>query len=303
MPPEEDRQGPPICDYEGSDYQTTFWDEAEREYEDRAEAIALGRLLPSAGSLLLETGAGAGRNTPRYTGFNHIVLLDYSLTQVQQARQRLGADQHYTFVVGDAYNLPFVSGLFDTGSLIRVIHHMADAPGALREQRRALRPDGTLILEFASKRHLKSIARYALGRQSWSPFSREPVEFAELNFDFHPAAMRQWLSDAGFRIERQLTVSHFRINALKRLLPVDILVKMDSAAQLTGDLWQLSPSVFVRARASSPGSEALPGQFFRCPVCAGDLPGDPRLKPAPAEVACPSCGRRWEVRDGVYIFK
>jgi SAM-dependent methyltransferase len=303
MPPEEDRQRPPICDYEGSDYQTKFWDQAEREYEDRVEAVALRRLLPPGGRLLLETGAGAGRNTPRYTGFDHLVLLDYSLTQIQQARRRLGADLRYTFVVGDAYNLPFVSGLFDTASLIRVIHHMADAPQALGSQRRILRPEGILILEYASKRHLKSIARYALGRQSWSPFGREPVEFAELNFDFHPAAMREWLSAAGFSVERQLTVSHFRLGLMKRLLPVGILVKMDSAAQLTGDLWQLSPSVFVRARASSPGPDAGPSQFFRCPDCGGDLPGDPRSGETPGEILCPSCGRRWPVQEGIYIFK
>ena len=37
---------PPVCNYEGSDYQTSFWDQGGREYEDRTEAIALRRLLP-----------------------------------------------------------------------------------------------------------------------------------------------------------------------------------------------------------------------------------------------------------------
>ena len=77
---------PPVCDYEGSDYQTTFWEQGERDYEDQAEAVALKRLLPVSGKLLLEIGAGAGRNTPRYNGFERIVLLDYSRTQLQQAR-------------------------------------------------------------------------------------------------------------------------------------------------------------------------------------------------------------------------
>ena len=31
---------PPVCDYEGSDYQTSFWDEGGRAYEDKAEEIA-----------------------------------------------------------------------------------------------------------------------------------------------------------------------------------------------------------------------------------------------------------------------
>jgi SAM-dependent methyltransferase len=303
MPPEEEDKTPPVCNYEGSDYQTTFWDQGDRLYEDQSEAIALSRLLPQGGDLLLEVGAGAGRNTPRYTGYKHIILLDYSLTQLQQARSRLGQDFRAIYVVADAYNLPFVDGLFDTSTMIRTIHHMADAPRALAGQRAVLQPGGIFILEYASKRHLKAIARYALGRQSWSPFSREPVEFAALNFDFHPAAMRDWLSAAGFLIERQITVSHFRIGLLKQLIPTSVLVKMDSLAQLSGNLWQLTPSVFVRARADNRGVKAPAGQFFRCPACRGPLPGDPRHEPPPAQIACPACGRTWEIADGIYIFR
>ena len=58
----------PVIDYEGSNYQTSFWKEGGREYEDRCEQIALKRLFPDQGDLLLEIGAGAGRNTPRYKG-------------------------------------------------------------------------------------------------------------------------------------------------------------------------------------------------------------------------------------------
>ena len=56
---------PPVCDYEGSDYQSTFWDTGGREYEDQVEALALRRLLPRSGTLMLEIGAGAVRNNPR----------------------------------------------------------------------------------------------------------------------------------------------------------------------------------------------------------------------------------------------
>jgi hypothetical protein len=75
------------------------------------------------------------------------------------------------------------------------------------------------------------------------------VEFARLNFDFHPRAVRSWLGAAGFRVRRTLTVSHFRLPLLKRIVPLPVLVGLDSLAQLTGGLWQLSPSVFVLAEA------------------------------------------------------
>ncbi|MEP7356730.1 MAG: class I SAM-dependent methyltransferase, partial [Anaerolineales bacterium] len=109
-------QRPPVCDYEGSDYQQTFWDTGQRAYEDQSEARALKAMLPPAGRLLLELGAGAGRNTPRYAGFERIVLLDYSTTQLQQAQARLGAGPRYIYVAADAYALPFVPGLFDAAT-------------------------------------------------------------------------------------------------------------------------------------------------------------------------------------------
>ena len=38
-------QRPPVCDYEGSDYQQTFWDTGQRAYEDLSEARAYASRL------------------------------------------------------------------------------------------------------------------------------------------------------------------------------------------------------------------------------------------------------------------
>lgn len=287
---------PPVCSYEGSDYQTSFWDQGGRQYEDRTEAVALKRLLPAGGKLMLELGAGAGRNTPRYAGFERIVVLDYSRTQLEQAQQRLGTSDKYIYVAADVYRLPFVDGLFDGATMIRVLHHMADAPRALAQVRNAMQPGGVFILEFANKLHLKSILRYWLGRQKWSPFTLEPVEFVELNFDFHPRAVRQWLGGLGFKIERTLTLSHFRMGLLKRLVPTGMLVFFDSLFQWTGAWWQLTPSVFVRAVAQ--GGTSAAGGFFKCPQCGGTS-----LREGPGGLECPGCGNRWELRDGIYDFR
>ena len=289
---------PPVCDYEGSDYQNSFWEQGERDYEDRVEAIALGRLLPERGKLLLEVGAGAGRNTLRYTGFERIVLLDYSRTQLEQAQERLGKSERFFYVAADVYNLPFVPGLFDAVTMIRVLHHMADAPQALSQIRQVMQPGGTFILEFANKRNLKAILRYILRRQEWSPFSLSPVEFAPLNYDFHPRAVSAWLGKCGFMVQRRLTVSHFRLPQLKRLVPLGFLVACDSVMQLTGNWWQLTPSVFVKTRAVGDSPVAAPGSFFRCPVC-GHFP----LEETPESVDCSSCGRRWSIHEGVYDFR
>jgi SAM-dependent methyltransferase len=297
---------PPICNYEGSDYQTSFWDQGGREYEDRTEAIALKRLLPSKGRDLLELGAGAGRNTPRYSRFDRIFLLDYSRTQLEQAQQRLGTSKKYIYVAADAYRLPFVDGLFDVVTMIRMLHHMADAPKALEQVKKVLRSDGVFILEYANKLNLKAIGRYLLGRQKWSPFSLEPVEFVKLNFDFHPKAIRIWLKDLGFTIEKTLALSHFRVGFLKRHVPTNLLVSMDSMLQWTGGLWQLTPSIFVRAckTAKNPhGVEtrptfANPMQIFKCPEC-----GYYGLEDHKSYIECLDCSKRWEVKDGIYDFR
>jgi ubiquinone/menaquinone biosynthesis C-methylase UbiE len=293
---------PPVCSYEGSDYQSSFWEKGGRAYEDACEALALKKLLPARGSHLLELGAGAGRNTPRYTGYDQITLLDYSRTQLEQARARLGDSPRYKFVAADVYRLPFVQGAFDGATMIRTLHHMKDAPAALSQVRRVLSEDATFILEYANKRNLKSMLRYLLGKQKWSPYTAEPVEYLELNFDFHPAAIRQWMKSAGFKIERTITVSHFRVGFLKRTIPTGMLAFFDSLAGLTGNWWQWTPSVFLKSAALGiPSSAGLiktqPTGGFACPACQTPL------KDTPPEIHCPKCGKHYPVKDGIYDFR
>jgi ubiquinone/menaquinone biosynthesis C-methylase UbiE len=237
----------PVCDYEGSDYQERFWEQQDRAYEDGAEAAALKRLLPIAGEYLLEVGAGAGRHTARYTGFQRVALLDYSLSQLKLARARLGTGEGYDFVVADVYHLPFTADAFDAATMIRTFHHMAQPQAALASVRSVLRSRASFVLEFANKRNLKAILRWLGRRQSWDPFDQEPVEFVELNYNFHPKAVGRWLRQAGFAIERQLAVSHFRLPLVKSLVPTRVLVAADSALQPTGSWMRYSPSIFVLA--------------------------------------------------------
>jgi len=299
----EPKNTPPVCNYEGSDYQTSFWDQGGREYEDRTEAIALKRLLPKGGRLMLELGAGAGRNTPRYLGFDRIVLNDYSRTQLEQAQKRLGKSDKYIYVAADVYRLPFVDGLFDGATMIRVLHHMADAPKALKQIRNVMSPNGTFILEFANKLNFKAILRYLLGRQKWSPFTLEPVEFVELNFDFHPKAVQNWLKRLGFSVERVLTLSHFRVGILKRIIPTGVLVFFDSIFQWTGVLLQYTPSVFVKAVGGNQDAQPMNRvlsvlEFFKCPDC-----GHSPLTDKSDYLECSSCKKKWEFKNGIYDFR
>lgn len=288
---------PPVCDYEGSDYQKSFWAQGGREYEDRVEAVAIKRLLPERGQRLLEVGAGAGRNTERYAGYKRIVLLDYSRTQLLQARDRLGDHERYCYVAGDVYQLPFAGGVFDGATMIRTLHHMAEPQRALEQVHAVMASEGIFILEYANKRNLKAILRWLFGQQDWNPFGPESVEFATLNFDFHPQSVRDWLAAAGYDLQRQLTVSYLRHPLLKQTIPTSLLVGIDSVLQWTGTIWQGSPSVFTRSRVVS-GSTRQTGAFWKCPVCQSTA-----MEDSDEGVHCTVCGLLWPKEDGIYNFK
>ena len=294
---EEERR---ICNYEDTDYRGDFWEGQGRDYEDLAERIALRRMLPHQGRRLADLGGAFGRLSEFYEGYDQVVLMDYSLSLLRQAQARLGRDGRMVYVAANLYSLPFADSAFDAAMMVRVMHHIEDVAAALAEIGRCLAGSGTFVLEFASKRHLKGIVRYALRAQRWSPFDRAPYEFAPMHFDLHPAWMRARLAEAGFHVKHQRTVSHFRLAALKRLIPPAILAALDGVCQPTGRWWQLTPSVFAQclAPAANAGEIAPADRLFRCPACGG-----PKLEASAEALDCRGCGRRWGIEDGIYNFK
>jgi len=288
---------PDILDYEGSTYRTDFWEGKGRDYEDRVERIAIHRLLPPTGQRILDVGAGFGRYTDEFSGYRQIVLLDYSRSQLEYAHQHYG-DEGYLYVAADVYNMPFAAGVFDAAVMLRVLHHMQDAPAAIQSVRRLMRQRGVFVLEFANKQNLKAIARWLLRRQDWNPFDTQPVEFVKLNFDFHPRFVRDALTHGGYAPGRTLAVSHFRLGLLKRIVPTGLLVALDALFQPSGALFQLTPQVFIRNEAVGDDELAPEGAFWRCPKCGGyDLSnmGD--------HLKCGGCKTRWGKVNGVWDFK
>lgn len=293
-----DEDKTPVCDYEGSDYRHRFWEGQGRRYEDSVERIALRQLLPPSGDTLIDLGAGFGRLAAEYGGYRRVVLFDYSRSLLREAQDRLGGDPRFIYVAGNWYNMPFISGLFETMVQVRTLHHAADVPALFSELARIARPGGAYVLEFANKRNLKAIARYLLRRQHWSPFAPAPVEFVELNFVFLPRWINERLRAAGFTPQQTRTVSHFRLGLLKRLVPTAVLTTADRSLQPTGKWVQLTPSVFIRSAHPTAGDSAAPENFFACPVCHTALTAD-----GESPLQCAGCGREWGVDDGLYDFK
>lgn len=290
---------PPIIDYEGSSYRRAFWEGQGREYEDLAERAALRRLLPPVGGVLIDAGAGFGRLAGLYDGYNRIILMDYSLSLLQEARQLWGHDPRFRFVAASIYRMPFADDLADAVVMVRVMHHLQAPALALAEIRRVLRPGQTFVLEYANKRHLKAILRFLLRRQRWNPFTHEPYEFVPLNYDFHPAWMQAQLRQVGLLPEQELAVSTFRLNAIKRRVTAARLAAWDARlARLLAAL-RLSPSLFVRCRNTKSGAPPPPnGVWLHCPAC-----GATAWDETSTRLTCRACGRVWPVVDGIYDFR
>jgi hypothetical protein len=196
------------------------------------------------------------------------------------------------------YRLLFAPGAFDIVTMVHTLHRAADAPRVLQGTAEILAPGGTLVLEFANKRNLKAMLRYLAGRQVWSPWDREPVEFVELNFDFHPAWVEERLREAGLKVRERRAVSTFRVGLLKRMVPTAVLVALDRLLQPPGGLAPVSPSVFVRCEAEGDGTSAVEGALFRCTAC-----GSTALKEAEIGLACDNCGAGYPLRDRIYDFR
>lgn len=298
---------PPVIDYEGSQYRTDFWEGQGRQYEDAAERLALQELLPAQGRRIVELGAGYGRLADLYLGYEQIVLFDYSRTLLQEAAAQRGDDPRFVFVAGNLYDLALATGAMDTVVMVRVMHHLADVPRALTQIRRVMHRESAAVLEYANKRNLKALARWALRRQSWSPLDTKPVEFVELNYDFHPAWMWSRLEEANLRVQRQLAVSHFRAGFLKRALPAHTLAHLDRRLFAVGGRYPLAPSVFVQATAPEAGASVLADSepaditaLLRCPVCKTD---NVLVRHADDQLACSECETRFARRDGVWDLK
>lgn len=301
---------PPVIDYEGSPYRQAFWEGQGRDYEDTVERFALRSLLPAHGVRIAEIGAGFGRLADLYLGYEQIILFDYSRTLLQDAVERWGHDPRFVFVAGNLYQLPLATASLDSFVMVRVMHHLADVPQALRQIHRVMHRHSVAVLEYANKRNLKAILRWLAGGQPWSPLAPEPVEFVPLNFDFHPRWMAARMAEAQLSVRLQLAVSHFRISIVKKRIDPRRLAQVDRLLFRLGGRFPLAPSVFVQAltptssvRVSANGGSANGGSavadLFRCPHCEAEAF---ELR-ASKQLLCQVCGKRFEQRGGIWDFK
>ncbi|MEK7090898.1 MAG: class I SAM-dependent methyltransferase [Patescibacteria group bacterium] len=221
-----------------------------REYEHAAEDIAIRRLLKKRHfSSGIDIGGGYGRLAPTFLKFiDQLTLVEPS------SKQRKLAPKNVKTITGtsDSTSLPDSSS--DFVSIVRVLHHLPDPQPTLKEIHRLLKPDGLLLLEFANSLNIKSrivsffsgqpISSLPLERRRASNIRRGSIPFV----NHHPQSVLKALSLCHFVPLKTLSVSNFRSPFLKKILPLQILLILESISQRLFANSYFGPSIFILAR-------------------------------------------------------
>jgi ubiquinone/menaquinone biosynthesis C-methylase UbiE len=247
----------PYYDDPSYDYQK-YW--RTREYENQSEKIALKKLLtliPKKESLI-DIGGGFGRLVPNYAPlFKSCLLVEPSQKLLNQAKKLCPKYKNLSVKKSFVEKLPVESEVFDVALLIRVLHHLTNLPQVIKEVKRALKPGGYLILEFANKMHFKNCLK-ALLKLDFKFFTdHTPKDVSQKEgvapfFNYHPNQIKTLLLGNGFKIIKSFPVSNFRHPLCKKLIPLKILLFFESLLQLLTSHFPLlkysGPSIFILAQ-------------------------------------------------------
>jgi len=255
--PEKKDTHPTVIDYDADDYDyRNFW--KGRDYEQWAERRVLTRLFNRVEQTpwLVDFGCGFGRNVVHYCQHaEHAVLIDYSLRNLENAASRLakGIESGHIFLMrADLYRLPFVDDAFDTGLIVRVLHHLSQVDEALVEMGRTV--GSQWILDVPVKHHIfarvRGLFRGETRRLSnWEPKSLGTAGGPFVNF--HLAAVRHTLGEHGWDSNLVASVNNFR--RWDKVLPSPattalrpLVYGLETVAQSMGRGWW-GPSQFLWA--------------------------------------------------------
>lgn len=238
------------------DYQK-YWQ--GRKYEDQSERQALAKLLKdvSGNKIMADIGGGFGRLTPVYAShFKQCYIIDPSSRMLKEAKKLKKKYPHLLLRQGFVENLPLRDNFLDLALIVRTFHHLSDPHRAIKELYRVIKPSGYLILEFPNKIHFKNFLE-ALIKMDFHSLSQQPEDISTREnvapfFNFHPLYIKKMVKNQGFYILKTLSVSNFRLPLLKKILPLPVMMFLESAFSAASEFMPLlryfGPSVFLLAR-------------------------------------------------------
>lgn len=231
-----------------------------REYEDRSERIVLKKLfaLIPRKNTILDVGGGFGRLTPEYVGlFKKCLLIDPSKKLLAEAEKLCQKYKNLFVRQGFIEKLPSNGGKYDVVLTVRTLHHLKNLPLAIKKISQTVKPNGFFILEFANKIRFKSLIK-AIPNLNFDFFtSHAPHDISHKKgvvpfISYHPNQIKTLLLANGFTIIKIFSVSNFRHSLFKKLLPLNLLLKIESffssAFSFIPFLSFFGPSIFILAK-------------------------------------------------------
>jgi 2-polyprenyl-3-methyl-5-hydroxy-6-metoxy-1,4-benzoquinol methylase len=155
---------------------------------------------------ILDVGCGAGRLPLLLSRkYSNVIGTDLSSKAIQQAlklSKRYGLNA--SFVVADAYFLPFKAGAFKTIICSEVIEHLQESSAVLKEFYRVIHDEGTLLISTPNPLAPYYLLETILKDLFNSIIPKQPVEVF-----LSPQKLRNIVLESGFSISR-LCGSHLR---------------------------------------------------------------------------------------------
>lgn len=214
-----------------------YWD--GRDYEHAAEELAIDRMIGDKHfKKAVDVGGGYGRLSAylrRYA--DEVILAEPSQQQLDIAQEFLKDKPGVTPKLAQAEKLPLKDGEADLVLVVRVIHHLPDPMPAFEEINRVLKKDGYFLIEFANYGNFKNRVKYAakLKKMPIDPVdirSAKNMRDDEIPFVNHnPKTVKRQLAQAGFKLEKTLSVSNFRSPRLKKLFSEKSLIALEKVTQ------------------------------------------------------------------------
>lgn len=122
---------------------------------------------------------------------------------------RRGAPAFFAGVAADAVALPFRDGFFDVVFVMHVLHHVPDRLSALKESRRVLKPNGSVVVSTAGPRHLLHLRRLLEDAVTDVGGGEMPIAMLTDQFDIDVA--RQELSSVFASVDSYIETNRLNI--------------------------------------------------------------------------------------------
>jgi len=299
-----------VVDYSHGDFRE-YWHGPSKALLHSAECRILDKMLPDTNGWFLDLGCGFGRLTPEYRSpHRRIVLCDYAMNHLHVADDSFGGPGVHVVAV-DANNLPFRDGVFDGGICIRLLHHIPDIDGFLKELARVFRPGCGPLVSYMNRRNALRTLRYGA-----SCFHKTHEELWPQLFGTHPDVFARSAQKAGFEIVamRGTGLVHQLTHEGRVLDPVmeksPILTGLVSLVGRASDVLlgpmrlALMQYALVRRRDEHALAEDGCGEaeslvdILRCPACR-----EGSLTNSAETLQCLTCAQTFEREGRVYDLK